>query len=896
MSEQEVAANRRGALPALQLLSVPFAFVLAALFVAAPAEAAQDSPVSRGVQEIQSDVLRIATDGQAAEEAEDGDVDLESAGDDLDMGEDHGRSFVGLRFENVPIPPQATIVNAYIQFRAQNRGDEKGTIWIDAEDSSNSAPFDEEVDHNLTNRARTGHPVEWKQEYRWREDAAGPLQETPSLNALLQSIVDGSGWSAENAVTFFFWGDAERDVCAFDEEDCIGPALHVEYVGRRASPALTSQLFAGVGVTDITPPAGMGTFAYSKKEGKKLTTGFRTRLKARALYLESGGNQVALVQTDLGAVPMLLHDAVADAVKGDGVERTDILISATHTHGGPAGYFSADVYNKLGRSDTVLVGSGFDAATFRFLTSRIARAIRRAVATRGEAAISIDQIEEDRYTINRTSEVDRLNISPQNALGIDPALTVVRVDSISETGFQPLAAYSVFAVHGTAVPPETTLWNGDLHAAGTRQLEWRVKQNLAAHPDFVHLFANANEGDIRANFNTNIRRMGTEETPLEHHFSEAHRIGERLADSVYNTFAALAPSAGATPILTAYLELDSSTAPELCGNRESTFGRDRPHFGVSMLAGSEEGPTDAANDDDLLGILFRIGEGERLAEAVGCQGHKRYPEVLGFEPLAFLVPPSSYPRWLSLQLIRIGNLLLVTVPGEATAEMGAIIKRDVLKEARKLDSTISSVALVGLANQFVSYFTTVEEYASQQYEGGSTIYGPGAGEYLKQELIGLTRAAILGGTSLDLGIEEREPPELADDELWPAYADESERRQMASKARHAGIVRMEPGSMFAHFQWRDTASPSTIELHRPLVKIQVRDGEGVFRDLEEDGVPQDDQGLDIEVSQMDRYDERWQAKWYGRPGQVRNGEYQFVIAGRSPYAEELISRPFRWTQ
>ena len=411
-----------------------------------------------------------------------------------------------------------------------------------------------------------------------------------------------------------------------------------------------------------------------------------------------------------------------------------------------------------------------------------------------------------------------------------------------------------------------------------------MKRSFDAHPDFVHLFANANEGDIRAKFDETIRPL--EGNPVEFdHFIEAHKIGEQLAESVFNEFTALTPSDGAVPILSGYLEIDSAEAPWLCGDRSSSGGRDRVSYGAPTLAGSEEGQTGLS---EWLAKLLGLYEGNAQAED-GCQGTKEYP--LG-EVSVLIADPLSYPRWISVQVIRIGDLLMVTVPGEATAEMGARIKDAVLGEAQSIDPTITSVALVGLANQFVSYFTTPEEYAAQHYEGGSTIFGPRAGEYLQHALVSFTTTTLSIGETIDVGIADREIGVPDDDELWPDYEDEPEREHLDDDDPNPNVKLASSGQVVATFDWRDTESPSTIELDRPLVKIQVL-GEGGFVDYIEDGVPQDDQGVDIEVRQID--EEEWRATWYGTAGQVRSGEYRFVIAGRS-YAGELTSNSFRWSQ
>ena len=61
-----------------------------------------------------------------------------------------------------------------------------------------------------------------------------------------------------------------------------------------------------------------------------------------------------------------------------------------------------------------------------------------------------------------------------------------------------------------------------------------------------------------------------------------------------------------------------------------------------------------------------------------------------------------------------GGLLLVTLPGEFTTAMGRRVANGVAAAA---DWPSARVVLVGLANEYLSYFATPEEYALQHYEG-----------------------------------------------------------------------------------------------------------------------------------------------------------------------------------
>ncbi len=53
---------------------------------------------------------------------------------------------------------------------------------------------------------------------------------------------------------------------------------------------------------------------------------------------------------------------------------------------------------------------------------------------------------------------------------------------------------------------------------------------------------------------------------------------------------------------------------------------------------------------------------------------------------------------------------------------------------------VRRVVLAGLANEFIQYITTPEEYGQQSYEGASTLYGPNEGTFLVERLTELGAA------------------------------------------------------------------------------------------------------------------------------------------------------------
>jgi len=468
---------------------------------------------------------------------------------------------------------------------------------------------------------------------------------------------------------------------------------------------------AGIGKADITPPPGLPLFGYSRVRTGD-AAGVRTRLYARALYLEDArGEHVVLVQCDLGAISALLHLQVAHAiVQETGVSVDRLLIGATHTHAGPGGYFGVAYYNHWGSNRP-----GYDPQIVTFLTQRIANAILAAYRTRAAAKLAIGHTDIYGLTHNRSLEAynnNQSHIGPEEALwtmlpeyqAVDPTFTMLRVDRIVGTGTQPLGAFTNFAMHGTAVAPSNDLYSGDVHAAAERALEWAIQRHYGVQSEVVHALTNGAEGDVAPVFTTQD-------------FAEAEQLGLTLATKAFDLFQQLDTRlTDAVQLSPNYEEVALQTPYTV----DDLVLCQHAMVGVPVLGGSEEGRS------SLYGPLLGVYEGVRQEVPQGCHTWKR--QALDF--LQDLIPTTDFPATLILQTIRVNELLLVTVPGEMTTEMGQRVKQAALQAAQRTQQGITHVAIVGLANQYVSYFTTPEEYALQHYEGASTLYGPASGPFI----------------------------------------------------------------------------------------------------------------------------------------------------------------------
>ena len=119
---------------------------------------------------------------------------------------------------------------------------------------------------------------------------------------------------------------------------------------------------------------------YVRSDG--VGNGVHTRLWARTVVIKQDKRKIALVSADLGAIAGGLVVEAAKRLKKRGFSERNILVSASHTHGGPTGYFNFETFNTVFMTirtptDFQLAG-GFDPTLYQFMVTQLTRSIRRA--------------------------------------------------------------------------------------------------------------------------------------------------------------------------------------------------------------------------------------------------------------------------------------------------------------------------------------------------------------------------------------------------------------------------------------------------------------------------------------------------------------------------------------
>jgi neutral ceramidase len=620
-----------------------------------------------------------------------------------------------------------------------------------------------------------------------------------------------------------------------------------------ASAQTAAPLRAGAGKADITPRTGYYLGGWTRAD--RVAQGQHTRLCARALVLEQGGRKVALVAVDLFMVPGGLVKHVGDALANRGLSEQTILMSASHTHSGPGGYANFETFNTAAPSPAtvsdpfsfyrLLDPKPADPQLYSFFVRRIATAIRRADADLGPAAAGWGSAELHGLTMNRSIEAHLANhgmslergqgSAEQDPAGvahtIDPAVNVLRVDKIVRGRRVPIGGWSTFADHGTVTKSSFPYYNQDHHGSALRVFERRVRRagRVPRRQEVLNVYGNSNEGDQSAG----LVRDGP---------AASDYVGRVEAAAMLRAWRAARPTR--RPML-------DSRWTRVCFCGQPTEGgnvADYAMIGIPFLTGSEEerGPL-----FDLTRVPF---EGTRNPLPVPGQGHK----------LGIPLSADSVPKAVPLMAVRVGDGVIVTLPGEPTAEVGARLRAAI--------SGVGRVVVSGVANEFIQYLTTPEEYERQHYEGGSTLYGPLSSNLLRGELAELTRRLISG-----------EPAQAA----YPFDPTNgvSPQGEPFGPGATSATVSGQPRRRYRRFErvsfsWQGGAYGVDRPLDRPFVRIQRLTSSG-RRTVDSDlGL-----GTLWKVDDNGRYEALWEV-----PLHLRAGRYRMLVTAKR---YRLGSRAFR---
>jgi neutral ceramidase len=169
-------------------------------------------------------------------------------------------------------------------------------------------------------------------------------------------------------------------------------------------------------------------------------------------------------------------------------------------------------------------------------------------------------------------------------------------------------------------------------------------------------------------------------------------------------------------------------------------------MGFASAAGTTDGPgsfdfKQGDNKGNPFWKLVRNLVKTLTRKQIDCQ----HPKPILLDTGEMNVPYEWAPSILPIQILRVGQFVILCIPGEISTMAGRRL-RDAVKTILSSHKDFENVHIVitSLSNAYSQYATTYEEYEVQRYEGASTLYGPHTLSAYIQEFKKLAKALISG--------------------------------------------------------------------------------------------------------------------------------------------------------
>ena len=455
---------------------------------------------------------------------------------------------------------------------------------------------------------------------------------------------------------------------------------------------------AGAATSNITPEIGReiigGFVPYPSKH-------VHDELHARCLVLDDGRTKLALVVCDLLGIHRVVSDEARKLIAEQiGIPRECVMISATHTHSAS----SALGKNRLQAEQMV---DDYQ----QFVARRIADGVARAHHNRRPAQLAFGTAEAPEHVFNRRWHM-KLGTVPENPFGgidlvkmnppagspnlvepagpTDPTVSFLAVRELEGRPIAVFAAYSLHYVGGEGPAHVSADYYGFFceHLKQLLTADQKIELDRDA-PPFVAMLANGTSGDIN---NINFRTPRPAKKPYE----QMRFVAEDVAKKVQAAMASLKYQDQVT-LAASYRE------PAIAWRRPTPEQR---KWAEATIAAGAKSKSD---------LSFIYAERTmRLAE---------YPET------------TTIP----LQILRIGDVCLGTLPFEVFCEIGLDFKRR---------CPIQPAFMVELAHGYFGYLPTPRQHQLGGYETwiGTNRVEPTASDKLLETLLEMASEIKAGKT------------------------------------------------------------------------------------------------------------------------------------------------------
>ena len=493
---------------------------------------------------------------------------------------------------------------------------------------------------------------------------------------------------------------------------------------------------------------------------KQVGSGLRQRLYSRAFIIadpEVPEDRLVYLVLDTQSGDTAVRYGILEALQALGPEyatvygQKNVAVTGTHSHSGPGAWLNYLLPQ--------ITSKGFNKQSYQAIVDGAVLSIQRAHESMTLGHLSFGSIEVKNANINRSPYAYLANPEEERQRSdhdVDKTMTMLKFTRAGD-GLS-MGALTWFPVHGTSMLGNNTLISGDNKGVAADLLEKSLADRLDVDVNFVAGFSQSNVGDTSPNVlgawcedgsdeqcNFQDSTCGGRNEPChgrgpffrekDEGASSCFEIGRRQFSAAKSLFDTMESSG--TPIL-------GSTIRALHTFQNfSSFNFQLPNgsvvstcpaaLGYSFAAGTSDGPgafdfKQNSSGDPTANPVWAVVR-NFLHEPTEEQKLCHAPKPILLDVGEIKRPYLWTPNIVDIQLLRVGQLLIIVSPGEATTMAGRRWKSALATAASSssLTSPAASSPLVvlgGPANSYTHYIATEEEYSIQRYEGASTLYGP----------------------------------------------------------------------------------------------------------------------------------------------------------------------------
>ncbi|KAI9167670.1 Neutral ceramidase 2 [Paramyrothecium foliicola] len=546
-----------------------------------------------------------------------------------------------------------------------------------------------------------------------------------------------------------------------DHESTSKPSANHDDNGAASSSE--GHYLLGVGKADITGPVvEINMMGYA--DAKQLGTGLRQRLYSRAFIVGSIDNpadRFIYLVLDTQSGDTAVRYGILDGLQTMGAEYSiyghdNLAVTGTHSHSGPGAWLNYLLPQ--------ITSKGFDKQSYRAIVEGSLLSIRRAHESLEPGSLSVITGKVFGANINRSlfaylanpeQERARYNVSPEDDGSVEKDMTLLKFQRASDG--KSTGVLTWFPTHGTSMLGNNTLISGDNKGVAADLFEKNMLGRDDAADGFVAGFSQANMGDVspnvlgawcedgtgnRCSFENSTCSDGRSQKchargpyfrKKDNGASSCYEIGRRQYEGamrLYEKPNSEQIASGGVRAVHTFHDMSNFTFALPNGTSVRTCPA---ALGYSFAAGTSDGPgafdftqhnSDSSNTSPVWavvsGFLKKPGK-----EQIACQ----HPKPILLDVGEVDRPYAWTPNIVDIQLFRVGQLVIIVSPGEATTMAGrrwkeAISKRSAELFHDELNGKKLVVVLGGPSNSYSHYIATQQEYGIQRYEGASTLYGP----------------------------------------------------------------------------------------------------------------------------------------------------------------------------